>query len=285
MNRQFFLIFSIAAATLVTVTTHAQAIDKVMYRVTYKTKVVNDTTRRDSLGQYVYRDDDMRLDIGRDVSAFYSGRKAAYRQFFLDQLTRGGAIDLRQFTGAKPNVDWTLYRNWPKGETSFLETAYMNDYRISEKTVTPQWTIGTDTLTLLGYPCTKAETDFKGRHWEAWFAVDIPLDNGPWKLIGLPGLILKAEDAQRQFVFEASGLEQTNGAEDIELVENYKKYEPVTQQQFDRINRTTSRADTFFRDGKMVVKTVDASGHELSEAEVRQQYGKPSPYNPIEIVP
>ena len=49
-----------------------EPVDKVMYRFTYKTDFVNDTTLRDSLGNYQYAHDEMALDVGTKVSKFYS---------------------------------------------------------------------------------------------------------------------------------------------------------------------------------------------------------------------
>ena len=37
-----------------------------------------------------------------------------------------------------------------------------------------------------------ATTHFRGRDWKVWFSEEIPLPLGPWKLGGLPGLILAA---------------------------------------------------------------------------------------------
>lgn len=73
-----------------------------------------------------------------------------------------------------------------------------------------QWTIVEDsTATVLGYECVMAESDYHGRHWKAWFAPELPMPFGPWKLHGLPGLILKAE-ANGGFSFAATGLESTD---------------------------------------------------------------------------
>lgn len=73
-----------------------------------------------------------------------------------------------------------------------------------------QWTIVEDsTATVLGYECVMAESDYHGRHWKAWFAPELPMPFGPWKLHGLPGLILKAE-ANGGFSFAAIGLENTD---------------------------------------------------------------------------
>lgn len=75
-----------------------------------------------------------------------------------------------------------------------------------------QWTMAEDsTANVLGYECVMAECDYHGRHWKAWFTPEIPMSFGPWKLHGLPGLILKAE-ANGGFSFVATGLEQTDRA-------------------------------------------------------------------------
>ena len=57
-----------------------------------------------------------------------------------------------------------------------------------------------DTL-IADYACQKARCDFRGRQWTVWYTLDIPYSNGPWKLGGLPGLILKADDAAGDFSF------------------------------------------------------------------------------------
>ncbi|MDO5395981.1 MAG: GLPGLI family protein [Bacteroidales bacterium] len=67
------------------------------------------------------------------------------------------------------------------------------------------------TANILGYECMMAESDYHGRHWKAWFTPEIPMPFGPWKLHGLPGMILKAE-ANGGFTFVARGLERTDRA-------------------------------------------------------------------------
>lgn len=85
-----------------------------------------------------------------------------------------------------------------------------------------KWTMVEDsTTTVLGYECFMAESDYHGRHWKAWFSPEIPMSFGPWKLHGLPGLILKAE-ANGGFSFIATGLEETNRPiEPVYLLQDY----------------------------------------------------------------
>ena len=69
------------------------------------------------------------------------------------------------------------------------------------------WSVSDSTKTILGYECIMAETDYHGRHWTAWFSPEIPLPDGPWKLCGLPGLILEASESTGQHSFTATGIE------------------------------------------------------------------------------
>lgn len=70
-----------------------------------------------------------------------------------------------------------------------------------------EWEIGDSTKNILGYECVIATSEFRGRRWTVWFTPDIPIDNGPWKLCGLPGLILEASESSGQHSFIADGIE------------------------------------------------------------------------------
>jgi GLPGLI family protein len=61
------------------------------------------------------------------------------------------------------------------------------------------WKIQEDTMKIGNFNCKKAIGTFRGRTYIAWFTEEIPLPYGPWKLYGLPGLILQAEDTEKMF--------------------------------------------------------------------------------------
>ncbi len=61
--------------------------------------------------------------------------------------------------------------------------------------------------TILGYKSTKATGYFRGRTYTAWFTEEIPTKFGPWKLNGLPGLILEVKDNLNQVQFIAEKIE------------------------------------------------------------------------------
>lgn len=72
------------------------------------------------------------------------------------------------------------------------------------------WEMGDSTKNILGYECQTAMADYHGRRWKVWFTSEIPLKDGPWKLCGLPGLILEAHEDSGQHSFSATGIERTD---------------------------------------------------------------------------
>ena len=84
---------------------------------------------------------------------------------------------------------------------------FINHYRYTEPIPEIDWQLSEETQEVMGYECHKATARWRGRDWTAWYS-DIPIDAGPWKFQGLPGLILKLEDATGQHYFEAIGTKE-----------------------------------------------------------------------------
>ena len=120
-----------------------------------------------------------------------------------------------------------IYRNLEQGKISTYSTVFGTHYLITEDISIPDWTIYEDsTLTVLGMECKKATTNFRGRYWEAWYTEEIPIGQGPWKLCGLPGMILKA-NCPKFMLIEAISIKNKN----LEPVTFYNylnyKYAPI----------------------------------------------------------
>lgn len=87
-----------------------------------------------------------------------------------------------------------LYWNLSVGKVSVYTSVFGSKYVIEEETPTMEWEIYEDSVqTIIGYECHKAVMKFRGREWAVWYADEIPVSLGPWKLNGLPGIILQAE--------------------------------------------------------------------------------------------
>ena len=83
-----------------------------------------------------------------------------------------------------------------KSEVTALEPIYPYRYLSKEPLAKVDWTLTEDTLTISGLPCHRATGKLYGKQWTAWYTEEMPSSAGPWKLRGLPGLIVKAEDSE-----------------------------------------------------------------------------------------
>lgn len=111
-----------------------------------------------------------------------------------------------------PNRSVSMYI--AKSHTDGTKTVYDDFYDVFAYHDEPYdemiWNIVSDSVrNILGYECIMAKSDYHGRHWTAWFSPEIPMSDGPWKLAGLPGLILEANEASGTHSFIATGIEHT----------------------------------------------------------------------------
>jgi GLPGLI family protein len=99
------------------------------------------------------------------------------------------------------------------GKKNFVSRDFIRDqpFIVTEAFPVLKWKIQKDGgREIGGYKCQLATTEFRGRVYEAWFTTSLPLDAGPWKLSGLPGLILEAKDREGIIQFVFAGLKLIN---------------------------------------------------------------------------
>lgn len=152
--------------------------------------------------KYLNSYDDYALRIGKNVSEYFSYNKLRFDSLACNPETAEAVINewieriesKNQTTKVEsPGHGDYIYRNLEEGKTSTYTQVWSSHYRIVEDIPTQEWVICEDsTRKIIGFNCTMATTHFRGRDWKVWFSEEIPLPLGPWKLGGLPGLILAA---------------------------------------------------------------------------------------------
>ena len=179
------------------------------------------------------------LEIGKKCSKFYSYTKYVGDSVFAADIANNASQETmiehaKQFGKSKLNEQ--TYKRYPVGKVTTLDeiAGDINRLRCEEPEERPQWTLQTDTATILSYLCQKAECVFKGRRWIVWYSPEISSSEGPWKLFGLPGLILKAEDNRGHYLFTCTGMEQCHSYRPILF--NGKDYEPVNRKAYNKIH-------------------------------------------------
>ena len=212
--------------------------------------------------------DTMALDVGETWSVYYdmhkSRRDSISKADFKNNPPRSFSLsrdqnDLQERLNTKREIIGTIdeskgetmkiYKNRQNGEFSIFDKGPLEGFstftylKITEKVPPQDWEITEDTLTLLGYPCHKATTDFRGRSHTVWFTLDIPVNDGPWKLYGLPGMILKVEVTNGVFNFQAIGLQELSNTnihfpsdKKVVLCESVEKLTVFRKKRFEKIS-------------------------------------------------
>lgn len=202
--------------------------------VSYTKICVNDTLK------WYTRSDPMTLRIGKSSSMFYPTKK-----MWADSLLRNN-FELYEKLYREANPIGTpavnpigglerefLFRNVTDGETTVYSRIAGDGYTYSEPTEAPNWEIKQETKEILGYQCQLATCDFRGRKWSVWFTPEIPINEGPWKLFGLPGLVLEASDSKGHYSYIATGIStQDIGPVGIRLYIRHAPYKMKSRQKF-----------------------------------------------------
>ena len=128
------------------------------------------------------------VQVGRTVTKSMPG--SAYR------LTTGDVMT--GFQEALMHMQ-TVWSGWPSGRTTVREFIFPHEYEGYEPTPEIAWTLSEDTVTVSGYLCQQATATFRGMEWRVCYTEEIPSSAGPWRLRGLPGLIVKAESEAHTF--------------------------------------------------------------------------------------
>ncbi len=128
------------------------------------------------------------------------------------------------------------------------------------------WQLHNEYQTLLGYKCQRATCIWRGRTFEAWFAPDIPVRLGPWLFGGLPGLILKLNDADSIYTWEAVSI--CSGSFNI-TKPDYKGFVEDTREHVHRLQVMANR--NFLK---------IAGAHDPRTGQLKSQ---PHQYEPLEI--
>ena len=154
------------------------------------------------------------LEIGKDVSVCYDSK---FRQFIaLDDSLKMVRASVGEWIRTMENngtfgrtVSFAVYKHLPAmNELTYTDEIFRYLYYYEQELPAIDWQMQNADSVVCGYSCSKAVGEWRDRRWTVWYSMDIPIDDGPWKLQGLPGLILHAEDAQGDFFFTCVGIEE-----------------------------------------------------------------------------
>lgn len=150
--------------------------------------------------------ENMLLQIGADGLSKFSSYKNLTIDSIIMRSSSEQLLKAAQDGRLKNGEFMTIYKNYPEGKLTHTEKICQDWFRYEEDMPAMDWELTDSVINILGYECQGAKCNFRGREWYAFYAEDIPLSEGPWKLQGLPGLIMKAADATGHYSFECIGI-------------------------------------------------------------------------------
>jgi len=172
-------------------------------RFFYDYKFIPDSTNKEDV-----KSEMMILDVNKEGSKYYSHANFAADSIMnaeLEKQVKSGSTNFsfQKREGAK-GISFSVTKSYPDYKV-YLFTSIGNDqYKIAEDSK-PEWKILPEKEKIGEYNTQKATTNFGGREWTAWFSTDIPLQDGPYKFYGLPGIIVKIEDKTHSHIMTLSG--------------------------------------------------------------------------------
>ena len=232
-------------------------LDSADYRFIYQLRCVVDTTRPDD--PLIQK---LSLVVGKKYSFFHNGELRSR------PITKGSwpLVNSEGLGGT------FVYKNYQSRKAEVITQVPGDDYLWTYEEAFPaqQWTVCEEFRTINDYSCQKATTSYMGRDYTAWFTLDIPVPEGPWKFYGLPGMILEVSDLQGHYVFTC-----------IEII-SLDKREPICRYDW---NLQKARRTDIWKTMRRVHK--DYEGYKRSlHPNIQQIFvGLPDelPYNPIEL--
>lgn len=153
-----------------------------------------------------YSSDNMLLQIGPDGLSKFSSYKNLTVDSILMRSTQEQVVDAAIEGKLSTGEFMTIYKNYPAGRLTHTEKICQDWFCYDEEMPGLDWNLTDSVTKVLDYECQSARCMFRGREWTVFYTEEIPLMDGPWKLHGLPGLIMKASDDKGHYTFECIGI-------------------------------------------------------------------------------
>lgn len=152
-------------------------------------------------------DDDTKFETKIDAYLTANNKQSLYEENFIKQKTKTGENDQSQTGVLKTQQNPNYFTDLKTGIITYNDFVdYGQNVVVNDKPLF-NWAITGKTKEILGYICQEATMHFRSRDYIAYFTVKLPINAGPWKFRGLPGLILEVKSLDGTFEIWAQKIE------------------------------------------------------------------------------
>lgn len=141
--------------------------------------------------------------------------RAIYDKAFSDAMeeyahTKTDPFKIMEYKGLMRKGRYKCRKDFNSGKITVWNSSGADEYKYTVPMEELAWELGDSIINVMGYECYSASADYHGRKWIAWYAPEIPVQDGPWQLCGLPGLIMKADSQDGEYGFVIKGVQNCN---------------------------------------------------------------------------
>lgn len=224
---KYYLITLIVGLSL----TGLRAQEKSLAKVLYHFKHVNDSSQRDK-----FTSDEVVTYLGTNQSYYSSYSKARLQEQLSEQMHSPSFDGNITLTGNSTSIKEAFYVDRSKQTLQKNTQLFTDEFLLPDTFPVLNWVMGDSVKNIGGYSCQDASTTFKGRTYKAWFTTELPFPFGPWKLQGLPGLILSASDLTGEVQFVYAGFDKNDSEKSVDLSPSEDAL-PVSIEAFEKLQK------------------------------------------------
>ncbi len=194
-----------------------------------------------SFGKFVFEENVVTSKQSQlEYTLYFNDEKSLYilkKNISNDSTTTGNNNFLKKFIkNSQSNNKTPFYFRQKNGKKLYYTgTTTLKQYVVMDSTISFNWKIHEEKKMIGNFNCQKATSLYRGRDYTAWFAEDIPVDYGPRKYHGLPGLIIEIYDKDGKYhsrLKSASISSQYDKIDEILDEESIEKDNYITYNQF-----------------------------------------------------
>ena len=169
------------------------------------------TSSAQTISANLYLEYDVVINNSKKIGKFYGGQGGSI--FYFEQHkntaieenvseengTKKLSVMIRSASKKYGNVETDLKKKQILSSERIFNRGSYKEFIIKESLHFINWTLLPEQKRIGKYTCSKAVGNFKGRQYTVWYAPIATSILGPWKLHGLPGVVVEASDMDSFF--------------------------------------------------------------------------------------
>lgn len=196
-------------------------------RFVYQVTTTPDSTNTDS------RKSELAYLVTNGKQSYFYAENTLKRDSIMERMRATKSFDRSQMENLRSNLQFSIEKDLGKQSLLYKSRIGRDQYSYNETPAFP-WKILPETVKIGEYNTQKAEVVYGGRTWYAWFTQEIPLQDGPYKFSGLPGLIVKVQDAKGDYSFD---LMQTKKIASVQQPQTRGQYINISKSKYAELEK------------------------------------------------